>query len=450
MVEKRQLRKRDRVGRLFERNGRATSLAEGLPVAGYLVSAIHALKGNEGHARRAAGRCTKSNLVVAGGLVGGISGGTAGIAAGAAVGSLAGQLAERGVNHFIEDREVRSDLGSLADLAENPARELVKTAGVTALDGALGALGGKMDAGADKVIMATANKKMTRAVAKGSTTAVKKAVKSGLKMAGKKATDALAEEAGNCMLDSEAKNVSTAIKDIGQLSVEVARQPTEKVPTLKFLASQVPLRGKMPEELCLNLNEIATALKEFGEVEEARQSTESIPPLKCLGSQIPMANVSDDNTENEREMAEQPQNLKFLASQIPQIPQDGAEDFGSESIGNEFLSTAEEHMESITCLGSQIPRAKAADDNAENEGEMAEQTQNLKFLASQIPKIPQDVRDGIARENEAFSTAEEHPEEVKCLGSQIPQREIAYHHQTESVDEPEESQTKIVGREENS
>ena len=66
---------------------------------------------------------------------------------GAAVGSLAGQLAERGVNHFIEDREVRSDLGSLADLAENPARELVKTAGVTALDGALGALGGKMDAG---------------------------------------------------------------------------------------------------------------------------------------------------------------------------------------------------------------------------------------------------------------------------------------------------------------
>ena len=46
---------------------------------------------------------------------------------GAAVGSLAGQLAERGVNHFIEDREVRSDLGSLADLAENPARELVKS-----------------------------------------------------------------------------------------------------------------------------------------------------------------------------------------------------------------------------------------------------------------------------------------------------------------------------------
>ena len=79
MVEKRQLRKRDRVSRLFERDGRATSLAEGfpllhikhipqllhkdhkdlvrLPVAGYLVSAVHALKGNDSHALRAAGRC---------------------------------------------------------------------------------------------------------------------------------------------------------------------------------------------------------------------------------------------------------------------------------------------------------------------------------------------------------------------------------------------------------
>ena len=81
MVEKRQLRKRDRVSRLFERDGQATSLAEGfpllpiiyilqllctseayfkdlvrLPVAGYLVSAVHALKGNDSHALRAAGR----------------------------------------------------------------------------------------------------------------------------------------------------------------------------------------------------------------------------------------------------------------------------------------------------------------------------------------------------------------------------------------------------------
>ena len=201
---------------------------------------------------------------------------------GAAVGSLAGQLAERGVNHLIEDKDVQSDLGSLADLAENPARELVKTAGVTALDGALGALGGKMDAGADKVIMATANKRMTRAVAKGSTTAVKKVVKSGLKIAGKKATDVLAEEAGN-LADKDANNVLTAIKQISQLPMEVARQQTEKVPTLKFLASQVPRRRIMPEEdeeeeevenLCGAFVEIS-----FQNLEDTTLAAS--PPLKC-------------------------------------------------------------------------------------------------------------------------------------------------------------------------
>ena len=338
-------------------------------------------------------------------------------------------MAERGVNHFIEDREIRSDLGSLADLAENPARELVKTAGVTVLDGALGALGGKMDAGADKVIMATANKKMTRAVAKGSTTAVKKAVKSGLKIAGKKATDALAEEAGN-RGDKEVKNVSTAIKDIGQLSVQVARQPTEKVPTVKFLASQVPQRGTIPEELCMNLNEIATALKEFGELETSGQTTEPIVPLKCLGSKIPRVEISDDNTENESGLTEQPQKLKFLASQIPQIPQDVTEDFGSECIGITICSAAEEQPE--------------ANYNDENEEEIAKQPQNMKFLASQIPhEVTEDVGGG----NE-----EEHPEEVKCLGSQIPQRETGHQHQTEmlSEDQPEESNIMTFEREDNS
>ena len=248
---------------------------------------------------------------------------------GAAVGSLAGQLAERGVNHFIEDREVRSDLGSLADIADNPARELVKTAGVTFLDGALGALGGKMDAGADKVIMATANKKMSRTLAKGSTTAVKKAVKSGLKMAGKRATEALAEKAGN-LAENDRKNV---FEDISRLPVRVARQKTEKVPTLKFLASQIPRRlrlSKEEEQPCFDFGEISTALKELEEVEVeeegvevevrevGRQPTEpnrsSGLSIKYLASHIPRSRASDDNVENEEELAEHPKELEFPKS----------------------------------------------------------------------------------------------------------------------------------------
>ena len=66
------------VARLFHRDGRATHLAESLPVAGYGVSALHALQGNQEHARRAAGRCTNSNLALCGRLVGGLGGGPAG------------------------------------------------------------------------------------------------------------------------------------------------------------------------------------------------------------------------------------------------------------------------------------------------------------------------------------------------------------------------------------
>merc|ERR1712183_1111360 len=112
------------------------------------------------------------------------------------------------------------------------------------------------------------------------------------------------------------------------------------------------MRGTIPEELCLNCNEIATALKEVGEVDVEREPTE---PIKWLGSQIPRVNILDDNTENEGEMAEEHQNLKFLASQIPQIPQNVAEDFGSELIGSSQSYTAEDHTEAIKCLGSQIP-----------------------------------------------------------------------------------------------
>ena len=70
----------------------------------------------------------------------------------------------------------------------------------------------------------------------------------------------------------------------------------------------------------MNLNEIATALEDFGELETERQPTDPIILLKCLGSQIPRGTISDDDIEDERRLTEEPQNLKFLASQIPQIP----------------------------------------------------------------------------------------------------------------------------------
>ena len=141
-------------------------------------------------------------------------------------------------------------MGSIGDLKKNPARELVKTAGLTVVDGAMGAIGGKINVGAEKISqkvvmdgtkllaesgMATASKSVTQAVAKGSSTAVKKVVNSGLKFAGNKATDALAEGAEKLAANqskvkgenqSKLKDKSTSFPNLERLVAGLARQPS--------------------------------------------------------------------------------------------------------------------------------------------------------------------------------------------------------------------------------
>ena len=138
--------------------------------------------------------------------------------------------------------QVRSDMGSIGDLKKNPARELVKTAGLTVVDGAMGAIGGKINVGAEKISqkvvmdgtkllaesgMATASKSVTQAVAKGSSTAVKKVVNSGLKFAGTKATGALADGAEKLAASqSKEKEEERSFPTLEKLVAGVARQPS--------------------------------------------------------------------------------------------------------------------------------------------------------------------------------------------------------------------------------
>ena len=76
--------------------------------------------------------------------------------------------------------------------------------------------------------MATASKSVTQAVAKGSSTAVKKVVNSGLKFAGNKATDALAEGAEKLAANqSKVKEESTtSFPNLEKLVAGLARQPS--------------------------------------------------------------------------------------------------------------------------------------------------------------------------------------------------------------------------------
>ena len=166
-------------------------------------------------------------------------------------------------------------MGSIGDLKKNPARELVKTAGLTVVDGAMGAIGGKINIGAEKISnkvivdfclcvflqkiffykvivdgtkllaesgLATASKSVTQVVAKGSSTAVKKVVlmlmmlvvlmmmlkvvNTGLKFAGKTATDALAEGAEKLASQSKLKEEATSFSKLEKLVAGVARQPS--------------------------------------------------------------------------------------------------------------------------------------------------------------------------------------------------------------------------------
>ena len=116
----------------------------------------------------------------------------------------------------------------------------------------MGALGAKINVGASKISnkivmdgtkmlaengMAVAGKTVTEAVAKGTSTVIKKAVGSGLKFAGKTATEALAEGAEKVVEKSARTNsVSKALETAGHTAMDVVEQASS--------LTSVPLNSK--------------------------------------------------------------------------------------------------------------------------------------------------------------------------------------------------------------
>ncbi|KUJ09682.1 uncharacterized protein LY89DRAFT_690125 [Mollisia scopiformis] len=92
---------------VFSKDSKETKFVENIPIIGYLASAIHAGAGNEEHTKRAAAKCTNSNLAVIGGIAGGVLGGPVGAMAGAAAGSSVGIASEHGISQHIKDESVR-------------------------------------------------------------------------------------------------------------------------------------------------------------------------------------------------------------------------------------------------------------------------------------------------------------------------------------------------------
>ena len=97
---------------LFDKNSWFTKFVEGIPVVGYIPSAVHALAGNTDEARRAAAKSTSSALVTVGGIGGFIVGGPAGAMAGGAAGGAAGSAVEGAIATTVSD-DVKKDMISL-------------------------------------------------------------------------------------------------------------------------------------------------------------------------------------------------------------------------------------------------------------------------------------------------------------------------------------------------
>ena len=115
-------------------------ILEGMPGAGYAVSAFHASNGDADRARRAAASSTGAT-VTTGGCVAGAAIGTAiapgvgtllGGLIGGAFGGAGGTIAKKGINHSIEDEGMRKKAGTLSEMT---AKDLAFDATVGAVFG---------------------------------------------------------------------------------------------------------------------------------------------------------------------------------------------------------------------------------------------------------------------------------------------------------------------------
>ena len=128
----------------FSKDGAVTTFVENIPVAGHIASGVHAIAGNESHAKRAAAKSTNATVataaVVGTGLAVAATGGTAGvvIAAGAAAGA-AGAAAGGGVQVAIEATYTDKDVKVVGQ--EQTNKTPGQWVGEVAVGGVLGGIG---------------------------------------------------------------------------------------------------------------------------------------------------------------------------------------------------------------------------------------------------------------------------------------------------------------------
>lgn len=119
------------MGATFSKDSQATVVLEGVPVVGFVVGIVHAVRKEADRAKRTAAKAANSTLGVAGAIAGGVVLGPLGATLGGALGGLLGHAAEGGIAKTVEDPIIKEKL------------TILNTGGF-AVDAVHGAIGGAL------------------------------------------------------------------------------------------------------------------------------------------------------------------------------------------------------------------------------------------------------------------------------------------------------------------
>jgi hypothetical protein len=105
------------MGQEFSKDGRATKIAESIPIVGYGAATVHGIAGNDEHAKRAAAKCTNSTVTTASTVAAGLVGGPPAAMAAGAAGAAAGTGIQHGISKKIDDRNVSPSVNDAKERA---------------------------------------------------------------------------------------------------------------------------------------------------------------------------------------------------------------------------------------------------------------------------------------------------------------------------------------------
>ena len=196
----------------FSKDGAVTTFVENIPVAGHIASGVHAIAGNESHAKRAAAKSTNATVATAavvgtGALVAETGGGAAVVIAAGAAAGAAGAAAGGGVQVAIEATYTDKDVKVVGQ--EQTNKTPGQWVGEVALGGVLGGVAGGVGAGVGAAAATPVGQSASRGVAQSAVKNIGPKALVGI------ATPGVAEQAAKSAATMSVNKVANTVAGLG-------------------------------------------------------------------------------------------------------------------------------------------------------------------------------------------------------------------------------------------